>query len=271
MGQVASALAVVGAVMGFGVFPAWAGTEKPLPQEASAAVGDTDGAPTVAMGGDARFILLNLAGRTVKWGESRPGTGAVVRYAFVTADTQRPDAINCRTLTPIGDRLARSDLRQADFAAELRRAMDDWSTVADIRFQPVVDPAVADLLIGGDKDARGIAFADVARDRNAVTGTGKGFAAISRAAVCFNLGLAWENRFDGDPTTPNVRYVAAHELGHVLGLDHAWGQDKLMRFQYEERFQTPQPPDIAGAAFLYGPRPAGSGSFALIRNVPTAP
>jgi len=54
-----------------------------------------------------------------------------------------------------------------------------------------------------------------------------------------------------------VRYVAAHELGHALGLDHAWGSDKLMRFQYEERFYVPQRPDIAGAAFLYGPSAAG--------------
>jgi hypothetical protein len=203
-------------------------------------------------------VLLTLGGHAVKWGGA-VGSGATVRYAFVTAETPRPGAVNCRTLIPIGDRLARSNLRQSHFEAEVRRAMDDWSAVANIEFVRVDDPAVADLLIGGEKDRRGIAYADVQRGRDVAPDV----APITGAAVCFNLDLAWEDRFDGDLATPNVRYVAAHELGHAFGLDHAWGADKLMRFQYEERFYVPQKPDIAGAAFLYGPRRAG---LALIRN-----
>jgi hypothetical protein len=233
---------------------AHAGTVKPLPQDPED-IGQPLGVGfgSSAARSDSGFVLLNLGGRAVKWGPGGAGSGAVVRYAFVTEETPREGAINCKTLLPIGDKLAQSSLRQADFAADIRRAMDDWSSVANIEFRQVDDPATADLLFGGEKNPRGIAFAEVQRGP---TGTAT-MAPISRAAVCFNLQLGWENRFDGDSTTPNVRYVAAHELGHALGLDHAWGSDKLMRFQYEERFYVPQRPDIAGAAFLYGPSAAG--------------
>jgi hypothetical protein len=255
VGVVGSTLALASVVVGLSVSAAFAGTAKPLPQDPEEighplAVGYGSAAPTK---NDSGFVLLSLGGRTVKWGTPGAGSGAVIRYAFVTADTAREGAINCKTLMPIGDKLAQSSLRQADFAADVRRAMDDWSTVANVEFRQVDDPATADLLIGGEKNPRGIAYADVQRGQseNAI------MAPITRAAVCFNLDLAWENRFDGDTTTPNVRYVAAHELGHALGLDHAWGSDKLMRFQYEERFYVPQKPDIAGAAFLYGPSARG--------------
>lgn len=264
MGKLAAALAAASAVVGLGLSSVSAGTEK-IPKAMPGEAAEVTETAATTHAGEPDYTLLVLGGQTVKWGEGRAGAGAVVRYAFVTNEAERPGAINCRTMTPIGDHLLHSDLRESDFAQELRRAMDDWSIVADIRFQPASDPATADLLIGGDKDAHGIAYADVTRAKTPE----KGFAAISRAAICFNLTLAWENRFDGDVATPNVRYVAAHELGHVLGLDHAWGRDKLMRFQYDERFQSPQPGDIAGAAFLYGRRPAATGSYALIRDLPT--
>lgn len=261
MGVVAPTLAWASVVVGICVSGAYAGTVKLLPGD------DQDGiAPSATLArvatphGDPGFVLLNLAGKLVKWGGAGFGAGAVVRYAFVTAETSRSGAINCQTLIPIKDRLTNSSLRLADFAAEVRRAMDDWSAAANVEFRRVEDPAAADLLIGGDKDPHGIAYTDVQRG----DGIASGVAAIAHAAVCFNLDLAWEDRFDGDSSTPNVRYVAAHELGHALGLDHAWGKDKIMRFQYEERFYVPQRSDLAGAAFLYGARPSPAG-LALIQ------
>ena len=97
-----------------------------------------------------------------------------------------------------------------------------------------------------------------------------GSATIRQAALCFNPTLPWENGFDGDPRTPDVRYVAGHELGHVLGLDHAWGADKLMDFNYREVVRTPQNADIAGAAFLYG-RNRGGGRNLGWRRMPAQP
>ncbi len=212
---------------------------------------------------DPEFTLLTLQGKRVKWGAPRLGRGAIVTYAFVTSETARDPAINCRALVPIAGHLPHARVGAPDFAAGVRRAMNAWSAAANVQFVPARDPATADLLIGGQKTPRGIAFTDVERDPHAAGPV----APIARAAICFNLELPWEARMDGDARTPDISYVAAHELGHVIGLDHAWGRDKIMRFQYDELFDTPQPADLAGAVDLYGP---AHGMAPQIATVPAA-
>ena len=202
-------------------------------------------------------MLLALQRQIVKWAGPTLGTGAVVRYAFVRQPTERPGAINCREIEPVDAALTRGPLRQADFERELRFAMAAWQAAADVRFEPAEDPATADLLIGAQRRPRGIAFADVIPS----PGVAGDVAPIARAAICFNPLLDWEVGFDGDKATPDVRYVAAHELGHVLGLDHAAG-DALMNHKYRERHRVPQPADLAGAVRLYGPRPVATVAFA---------
>jgi hypothetical protein len=206
------------------------------------------------------YVLLVLGHHRVKWGKPSFGTGAVVRYAFVDRWVTRPGAINCGTIGPIAAHLSRSSLGLAAFRAEIRRAMDEWQQAVDIRFVPG-DPASADLLIGVQKKPDGIAYTDVIPNPPAADG----IAPIRQSAICFNPTLAWEKNFDGDRRTPDVRYVAGHELGHVLGLDHAWGADKLMDFNYREVVRKPQHDDIAGAAFLYGMN-GGSGGDLVWRG-----
>ncbi len=252
MGCVTTVLAGAGAVVVASALLAGdLGAVEPVPAAIRASIAQPAKAVAPSLPfNDPQFVLLKLDGSRVKWGAPRLGTGAVVRYAFVTSETERgADAINCRAMVPIHGALPNAPLGAADFVAGVRRAMDAWSAAADVHFVLADDPARADLLIGGQKVARGIAFTDVERDPHAIGSV----APIAHAAICFNLTLPWEARMDGDRTTPDVAYVAAHELGHVLGLDHAWGQDKIMRFQYEELFDTPQPADLAGAVDLYGP------------------
>ena len=51
--------------------------------------------------------------------------------------------------------------------------------------------------------------------------------------------------------------IAAHELGHVLGLSHSYNDEALMyRTAYNESgISVPHPDDIAGIEALYGRKP----------------
>lgn len=198
----------------------------------------------------AGFRLLSLNNKSTKWGDPAPGRGAVIRYAFAASSLDRPGSRNCRTMEPLRASSLPNGPAAEDFRREFRRAMDSWERVADIRFVPASDGQPADLIIGFQRKPRGIAYADV----QPVPLSPGAIARTSHAAVCLNPNLPWETNFDGNPATPDVRYVAAHELGHVLGLDHSRrrGEATLMDFRNSETIRVPQPGDVAGAVLLYG-------------------
>ena len=51
--------------------------------------------------------------------------------------------------------------------------------------------------------------------------------------------------------------IAAHELGHVLGLSHSYNEEALMYSTHynESGISVPHPDDIAGIEALYGRKP----------------
>ncbi len=198
------------------------------------------------------YALLALAGENVKWGTPVLGEPATIHYAFVKSRTVRQGARNCRITEPFPARLSKGNVSYSKIVAEFRLAFAAWESVAAVRFVLVDDAENADLLLGVQAKPSGVAYADVIRESGSHSDT----APIQSAAICINPEMHWETGFDGDSRSYDIRYVATHEIGHVIGLDHMRAKDRMiMSFKYREIFRVPQPGDIAGARLLYGPAP----------------
>lgn len=196
------------------------------------------------------FRLLKLDGEHVVWSTWEGELKATnVTYAFVRERTETPDAINCRSIGPIDSILESSNLNRTAFRNEVRAAFDMWESVASIRFTEVDDPSRAGILIGAQLEPFGRAFANVSYMPSESDPR-----AIERSMICFNPEQRWKIGFDGNLDVYDIRYTAAHEIGHAIGLDHPVSAGQLMHYSYQEKFRTLQPGDIEGAVLLYGLR-----------------
>lgn len=199
--------------------------------------------------------LLQLAGRHVKWGEPRYGSGAVVRWAYVSEPVSDPAARNCRDMLPMDGLVERLGADMAQVDLEIRAAFRVWSDAAAVRFRRVRNMNDADILIGVQADDRGVAYANVTEH----PGAGGAVVPIGRSAVCFDAGERWELEADGDKDTYRLRYVAAHEIGHAIGLDHLGRKGGLMGFSYDgadEHEVALSAADLAAVRRLYGAPPS---------------
>jgi hypothetical protein len=195
------------------------------------------------------FLLLQLDGLYVKWGEPVLGTGATVRYAFVTNDTQVAGARNCGAMTPLDAPLQKFGIRPDKLRTEVAAAFAMWERAADIRFIAVENANEADILIGGQFAPRGRAFANVTyRSEGGAT------RGIEKSLICINQTQPWKIGFGGDASAYDLRYTIAHEIGHAIGLNHPGPSGQLMGFKYAEGFRTLQQGDLDGAIALYGRR-----------------
>lgn len=203
----------------------------------------------VAAAGD-QYQWLQLDRSHLKWGTPVPGTGTTVTYAFADRAMHSPLSRNCRDLVPLDDLLERSSIESAALEREAAAAFAMWEAVADIGFWRVDDPAIAQIVIGAQAEPRGVAFADVAYDRDA----GGEVRSLRRSLICLNPEQSWKIGFGGSVTVYDLRYGIAHEIGHAIGLDHPSPSGQLMSFRYDERVRDLQAGDISGVVALYGPR-----------------
>jgi hypothetical protein len=148
---------------------------------------------------------------------------------------------------------ALSSFMPVGFKAEIESAFDAWSSVADITFLEVPDLGEPFNAPGGSGHIRigghvfdgpsGILAHGYFPPVNGVTAAGD---------IHFDISEPWVLT-DPEPGFTIFR-VAAHEIGHAIGLDHEPSIIALMNPFYTEA--TPLgllADDIAGAQFIYGP------------------
>lgn len=181
-----------------------------------------------------------------KWGSPVFGTGATVTWSLM------PDGTDCST---DGGSTCSSlaSFMPAGFLGAIQAAFNAWSAVANITFVQVADDGAAfnaattsgDIRLGGHffdgpfgTLAHGF-FPPV--NGNSAAGD-----------IHFDTGDSWKIGFGGAGF--DVFQVAAHEVGHAIGLDHSSVLGSLMNPFYTEGFSGPQADDIAGAVFIYGQR-----------------
>jgi Matrixin len=176
-----------------------------------------------------------------KWGSPVMGTGATVTWSLM------------RTISSLGS------FMPAGYLTEIQAAFSAWSAVANINFVQVADDGAAfnAATTSGDMRFGGHFF-------DGVNGTlahgffppGNGFTAAGD--MHFDTSETWKVGFGGPGFS--IFQVAAHEIGHAIGLGHTAVPSSLMNPFYTEAFAGPQADDIAGGVFIYGapvPEPSG--------------
>lgn len=181
-----------------------------------------------------------------KWGASGvAGTpGGVVTYSFMATGTSRG-------VEGSGSYTHLNDFMPAGWQTEIANAFAAWSAVADIQFMEVADGggafnvgAVGHIRIGGENlgGPGGTLAHGFYPPNNGVTAAGD---------IHFDTGDTWKIGFGGPGF--DIFFVALHEIGHAIGLDHTGVPNSVMNPSYTETLNGLQPDDIAGAQFIYGP------------------
>ena len=210
---------------------------------------------------DSDFRLLRIDGHTLKWGEPSLGKGATITYAVLTRPSAISGTVNCLHNAAIGGLLSRSHMTRKRFDRELAGALAMWQSSADLRFVPAKSVRDADILFSAEAEAAGIAFADVTFDSSSLRTVSR----LKRGIVCLNPTVRWSTAHEprDDSTTGGsehtgyrLRYTLAHEIGHVLGLDHPGPEGELMSFEYGQERDGLGQGDVAGITLLYGRRSA---------------
>jgi len=198
----------------------------------------------------------NLDGRT--WG----GAGTTITYSFMATG----EAFDETFINPPpggygpGTVTALADFMPADWQSEIVAALQSWEAVCDITFLEVADS-------GGAFNAAGAVNGDIRFAGHAFDGAFNVLAhgyypppngSTAAGDVHFDTGESWQTPLNPGGSI-NFQTVAAHEVGHSIGLLHTAVGNSLMNPIYNPAITAPQADDISGAQAMYGQAGAGSG------------
>lgn len=164
----------------------------------------------------------------------------------------------------------------AAFAEAAARWNGNWNVRIDV-FDQYSDPCAGAAPLTVDDPRNGVAFRDdlcgIAFDEDTLAVTLRTFrlhtdAAIVEADIVFNGKFTWDV-YDGPlrPGPPDFRRVAAHELGHVIGLEHEDDVPALMNSAISG-IHVPNDDDRDGVSALYGELASGDGNIELAIEEP---
>ncbi|MEO8165724.1 MAG: matrixin family metalloprotease [Betaproteobacteria bacterium] len=184
-----------------------------------------------------------------KWGPPTMGTGATVTWSLMGSGFALAGEPGGHGGMPS---LALSSFMPLGFKTAIESAFAAWSAVADITFVEVADPVV-------DWLAAGASASDIRITGAKFDGAGSTLAhgyyppangGPAAGDIHFDYDETWVLGFPGSGF--DIFQVAAHEIGHAIGLDHTGVSASLMNPFYTEAFSGPQADDIAGAVHIYG-------------------
>jgi len=181
-----------------------------------------------------------------KWGSSVMGTGATITWSLMSG------GVSCTAEDAGCTTTALSSFMPAGYLTEIQNALAAWSAVANVTFVQVPDDGAAfnaptasgDIRFGGHAfdGALGVLAHCYYPPANGNTAAGD---------CHFDSGETWKLGVSGG-TGISIFQVAAHEIGHALGLAHSTDINALMYPYYSEAFTGPQADDIAGIQAIYG-------------------
>lgn len=149
-----------------------------------------------------------------------------------------------------------------DVIAALRGAFQSWEDVADIEFVQVVDGG--ERVIGGHSADIRVAFGHI----DGVGGVlGSAYFPTSTETRRAGDILFDEDDYSFRSSLDKFVAVAAHEIGHSIGLSHVDDPAALL-FPFVGEHTTPQPDDILGARQIYGRPRDASERVVLDENTP---
>ena len=175
-----------------------------------------------------------------KWGDPAFGTsGGTVTWGLrdsAVSDCHGSASAACTAL---------SEFMPEGFRGELDRAFNVWSSVANIQFAYTADVGQAMIRMGGaDEDGAGnvLAFAYYPTSAAPINVAGD---------VFFDVPENWTIDLSG----VQVFWVALHEIGHAIGIQHSDVANTLMGAYYNNSILGLTADDIAAAQAIYGIAP----------------
>ncbi len=181
-----------------------------------------------------------------KWGNPTFGTGAAISYSFI------PTEVDC-SVESVGNCTGFAEFLPNGYETEIQRALNAWSSVANITFTQVVDDGTP---LNSTTNSGNIRFGGHSIDGASGTLAHGFFPPANGNSIAGDIHFdIAENWTINNAIGIDIYWVALHEIGHALGLGHEENSNILavMNPFYNPTLSFLQADDIVGIQTIYGP------------------